>query len=512
MNQVIKEQLIVEIQAYKKFLGSVQKTEEGCNVVKRYVDGARQKIQGARKKLGEVEAGIKKIQERAGTLSNALASTAKLASGEGREWTLTHGLDKIQEAGASAQTSVSREAARFCTLSFEAVAKASGQLEGSIGPLETCDSLLEGVLKACSIGASSTPTGLGKLFKGTVGTDGSPGPGVPSRLDQLVKALGSAFNLAEDSRKAMEPLVSEEKTMLDLVAAEVKKPLDMLASSSILPKGLVFDKKTGAISGTPSVAAGRCDFTVTASNSSGHCSVTSALSVYNNGPPSRLSFPLFAVSKGTSMLFLVGDEISIDPGSDYQAGFPSAEISIKPPLPRGLSLDSATGKIHGNPKVSLKITEYTVTARNVAGSCEFRMTFEVQEHVPPSSLTYSRELLTEAGAFHKIFICGKELSIAKPGTNGTHLTFKVFPDIPSGVKLDESTGAISGVPDKVSERTEYTITASNQKGKLQAKIVFSTSEMYDLKHGDEWSADQVTLFLEHDMVKHMKENEQGDGN
>ena len=460
-------------------------------------------------KLEKSSSGIEQIQNKAGTLSETLASTAKLSGGEGRNWTLQHGLENIQAVAESAQTSVSRAAARFSALSLEAVAKAKSQLVNVQGSLSMCNSLLQDVSMACNIGASILPSDsseLEKLFKGTVDS-----PGVPSMLDQLINTLGSASYLAANSRNNLEPLFSEEEQMVGLVATAVQRPLDILAASSILPKGLDFDDETGTISGVPSVAAGRCDFTVTASNSSGHCSVTSALSVSNNGPPSRLSFPLFAaLPGGTSQLLLVGDDITIDPDSGYLAGLPHAEISIKPFLPCGLSLDGATGKIYGNPKESAESTEYTVTATNVAGSCEFRMTFHVQEHLPPSFLTYSRELLIEGGPFHRIFICGEELSIAKPGTNGTHLTFVIDPALPSGVYLDESTGEILGEPDEVSERTEYIVSASNQKGRVQAKIVFSTSEMYNLKHGDEWSADQVTLFLEHDMVVHMKENnEQG---
>lgn len=129
---------------------------------------------------------------------------------------------------------------------------------------------------------------------------------------------------------------------------------------------------------------------------------------------------------------------------------------------------------------------------------------ELVHAVSPSKLEYSSQY-SQGGPFHVIFTRGEAVNIAAPVTDGTHLTFHIKPDLPAGLQLDEKSGAISGVSDVITSRTEYTVAASNRKSEKLARIAFSVAEMYDAKRADEWTEDQVTLFLSRDMAVYMKD-------
>lgn len=135
--------------------------------------------------------------------------------------------------------------------------------------------------------------------------------------------------------------------------------IDRYAVSPALPSGLVLNRQTGVISGTPTRASGAAAFAITADYRGGHSTYFLVLSVTE--PPSHLSY----LSPATG---IVG--AALTPLSPRIAG--SVEhYSVTPALPAGVVLDSRSGLITGTPHVARPLAPYTITASSQAGSTSF---------------------------------------------------------------------------------------------------------------------------------------------
>ncbi|WP_243398243.1 putative Ig domain-containing protein [Leptospira adleri] len=61
----------------------------------------------------------------------------------------------------------------------------------------------------------------------------------------------------------------------------------------------------------------------------------------------------------------------------------------------------------------------------------------------------------------------------RPSLQGTATEFSITPELPSGIALDTTTGALSGIPKVRIPSTEYTITAKNESGSTSTKFTLS---------------------------------------
>jgi hypothetical protein len=152
-------------------------------------------------------------------------------------------------------------------------------------------------------------------------------------------------------------------------------------------------------------------------------------------------------------------------------GGPVDSYTIRPSLPRGLTINPQSAVIRGTPASPSVATIYTVTASNLVGSTVGRVQIEVSDVViSPDSLRYP---LVSA-----IYTAGQQIPPNIPVTTGGEITqFTVDPGLPSGLSLDPQTGVISGTPAASQPATQYTVTGANSAGNVQANIFVAVQEL-----------------------------------
>jgi hypothetical protein len=212
-----------------------------------------------------------------------------------------------------------------------------------------------------------------------------------------------------------------------------------LFSATGLPGGLSVDPVTGEISGTPTESG---TFTVTL----------------------KANNPRFVeVSKSVSLTVAaaVGDPPVITPPANQTlvrtANFSLDISATENPTsfnlrgaPAGLSIN-AQGQIRGSTTAAAGDYVLTVTAANLGGSSQETFTLTVTN----PRVTPSRSDVT--GTLNTAII---PVTMTLPG--GTAASFSG--DLPSGLTLNPTTGAISGVPDAVVENRRFVITADFGSG------------------------------------------------
>jgi len=136
--------------------------------------------------------------------------------------------------------------------------------------------------------------------------------------------------------------------------------------------------------------------------------------------------------------------------------------AINPALPSALALDPSTGAITGTPAAAQSATVYTVTVTDSA-SATANNTF---------SLTVNPALTSTQA------IAARALTVNTPAAPFTPMTtaggtapvlFGISPELPAGLSLSASTGAVSGTPTLTSGATVYTVTATDAVGATTSK-------------------------------------------
>ena len=228
--------------------------------------------------------------------------------------------------------------------------------------------------------------------------------------------------------------------------------------SPSLPAGLALSSTTGAISGTPTATSPSATYTITANNSGGSATATVTILV-NDAAPSSVTYSpsSFTLTKGTAMTT----------ATPTSGGGTPTSWSISPSLPSGLTFDTSNGTISGTPTAVSSSTSYTVTATNAGGSGTATVTIQVND-VAPSSITYTPNSFTLTN--------GTPMTTTTPTSGGgTPTSWSISPSLPSGLSLDNSTGAISGTPTAITSSTTYTITATNTGGSATAVVTIQVN-------------------------------------
>ena len=145
-----------------------------------------------------------------------------------------------------------------------------------------------------------------------------------------------------------------------------------------LPEGLTIHPSAGRIVGTaPATLVPLTTHVITCKGPNGFES-SAAVSLEIIAAPEGLAYPR------DSLLLCAGAPVEELP--TLAAGGAAAVFQVDPPLPDGLTLDEATGRIAGAAAGAAAEAVYTVTAVNIAGQAACELRVAVME--PPRELSY----------------------------------------------------------------------------------------------------------------------------
>ena len=125
----------------------------------------------------------------------------------------------------------------------------------------------------------------------------------------------------------------------------------------------------------------------------------------------------------------------------------------------------------------------------------------MQKHTTPGSLEYAAALLPDK-ELCTICLVAKDIDPILPvkSEKDNHLLFSVLPDLPQGLTLDPKTARISGKPVLPAERTEFTVTGLNMRGKVTAVIVLAVAGFWQNFHPRDWSRAMVQIWLKDELL------------
>jgi hypothetical protein len=208
-------------------------------------------------------------------------------------------------------------------------------------------------------------------------------------------------------------------------------PAPTYLQTGYLPDGLVFDEATGAITGTPTVDGGY-DFTITASNGVDPFiwfEFIGTVAAEGESAPVWVKTSMPEMRAGAYVEFYFS--VTGNPNSTFEVTAGT--------LPDGLDFDGDNGEIWGEP-VNEGPYDFTVTASNGIdpdAANQFTGTIGAEGTAP----AWTDSTLTE-------FYLNVPVSdgVAATGDPTPHYSVSDG-DLPSGLTLDEDTGAITGTPD-----------------------------------------------------------------
>ena len=149
--------------------------------------------------------------------------------------------------------------------------------------------------------------------------------------------------------------------------------------SPALPTGLSFNSATRAITGTPTAAWARTQYTYTATDGDGDTvSLTFSITVNEatSGDQQRDLMPTFGSATAPDQTYTVGQDIGKVTLPAARGGNAPLTYSLMPALPPGLTFNAKTHAITGAPTAALAATRFIYRVRDIDGDTR-QLTFNI---------------------------------------------------------------------------------------------------------------------------------------
>ena len=211
--------------------------------------------------------------------------------------------------------------------------------------------------------------------------------------------------------------------------------------------GLNFNSLTGAIHGTPSKALSTAkSYTITLAADDNYTSAETSVRITVDKITSS-----FTLSSST-LNAVVNKTI---PDITVKGSVSSGTFSIEPDLhaKTGLDFDDKTGTISGKPTTAAASAVYTIT--QAADAAYKEATADITIDVISKSISIDASQLSLIG--HKNTALTNSITFTKYPSSASG-TFTISPDLPDGLKMNQTTGEISGTPTEGKNPAEYKVT------------------------------------------------------
>ena len=146
--------------------------------------------------------------------------------------------------------------------------------------------------------------------------------------------------------------------------------------SPALPAGLSLNSTSGALSGTPSVAAPASAYTITATNAAGNTTAGLLIAITSAASGNIYPSPYYAFTVGEGGVAYAAAKPTLYGGFPV-GGQASLTWTVSPALPSGLKLGATDGGITGIPTAAAPAAAYTVTATSSGGAYSTTLTLAV---------------------------------------------------------------------------------------------------------------------------------------
>ncbi len=216
--------------------------------------------------------------------------------------------------------------------------------------------------------------------------------------------------------------------------------------------GLSFDPATRVISGTPTATQNARTYTYTATTGAGGPARTLMFHITVRNEPNTI--PSFGGEMIEDKEYIAGIPITPFVLPEATGGNGNLTYSLTPGLPDGLDFNETTRTISGTPTAATSETDHTWSAADEDNEMEgLTFSITVEEDSRPEFGSDMIEVHVYSGS-----------PIRLPAATGGNapLRYSIMPPLPPELRLNETTGRISGTPRSASTRTYmYTVTDRN---------------------------------------------------